>query len=218
MVPPILPLASDLGVSRAIEALRAGEIIAYPTDTLYGVGGDARSPVAAERVFVAKRRDQAKGVPILLAAESEVDALAAEWPPAARALAAAFWPGALTIAVPARPGLPGLVTLAGTVALRVPGLPALRSVIHGSGVPLIGTSANQSGAPAALTAEEAAEALGDSVALVLDGGRIATDLGAKPSTIVAVQDGRVRVLRAGAIDSDALRRVLGAHLLTERAP
>src|SRR6266545_1488931 len=164
---PIYLIASQEGIERAMAALRAGEIIGFPTDTLYGVGGDALSGDAAARVVAAKGRDEGKGMPVLLADAAQVGRLAAAWPDRAARLAQRYWPGALTIVVPARPEVPAGVQADGTVALRVPGLAALRVVIERAGVPLIGTSANRSGEPAAVTADEAAAALGDSVVLVL---------------------------------------------------
>ncbi|HXI18734.1 MAG TPA: L-threonylcarbamoyladenylate synthase, partial [Chloroflexota bacterium] len=147
-----------------------------------------------------------KGLPVLLGDEAGASELAAVWPSAAAALAASFWPGALTIVVQARAEVPSQVRLGDTVALRVPGLPALLTIIQKSGRPLIGTSANRSGEPPALTAQDALAALGDSVRLVLDGGRTAGE----PSTVVRVEKNSVRVLRAGAISEETLRAVL-AH-------
>ena len=192
---PIYAIDDPVGIDRAVAALQAGEAIAFPTDTLYGVGGDALSSDAVRRVQAAKRRDAAKAMPVLLATEADVLRLATAWPPAAARLAARYWPGALTIVVPARAEVPDGVRSGGTVALRVPGHASLRAVIGRAGCPLIGTSANVSGEPAALTAAEAARALGASVALVLDGGEV----GGAPSTVVAIERDRVRVLREGAI-------------------
>ena len=201
---PVYPISSAEGIAHAVEALRRGEIIAFPTDTLYGVGGDALSAAAVDAVLDAKRREMGKGLPVLLGDESGAGELAAEWPRAAAALAARFWPGALTIVVQARAEVPAQVRLGDTVALRVPGLPALLTVIRQSGRPLIGTSANRSGEPPALTAREAVAALGSSVRLVLDGGRT----GGAPSTVVQVDGDGVRILRAGAISEEEVRAAL----------
>ena len=197
---PVYSIDDPVGIARAVDALRDGEIIAFPTDTLYGVGGDALSAGAVRRVQEAKRRDTSKAMPVLLSGLEEVPRLAAAWPAAAARLAGRFWPGALTIVVPALDEVPEGVRSNGTVALRVPGLDSLREVIRLAGRPLIGTSANVSGEPAALTAAEAMAALGGEVALVLDGGRV----GGAPSTVVAVEGERVRVLREGAISATAL--------------
>lgn len=145
-------------------------------------------------------------MPVLLADPGDVLRLAAEWPAAAARLASRFWPGALTLVVPARSEVPARVRSGHTVALRVPGQPALRDLMRVAGVALIGTSANRSGAPAAVTAHEAAEALGDSVQLVLDGGRVA----GAPSTVVVVDGDGVRVVREGAISQAEVLAVLGS--------
>src|SRR5688500_7163590 len=197
---PVYPIGDLDAIARAVHALRAGEIIAFPTDTLYGVGGDALSADAVRRVADAKRRDASKAMPVLLASAEAVMGVAAEWPHLAARLAAAFWPGALTIVVPALGHVPDGVRSNGTVALRVPGLAPLRELIAAAGRPLIGTSANLSGEPAALTAGEALRVLGAAVALVLDGGRV----GGAPSTVVALDGDRLRVLREGAVSRAAL--------------
>ena len=192
---PTYSIDDPAGIARAVEALQAGEVIAFPTDTLYGVGGDALSSDAVRRVQMAKQRDANKAMPVLLAAADDVMRLAAVWPVVAARLATRYWPGALTLVVPAHPHLPEGVRAGGTVALRVPGHAALRGLIARAGCPLIGTSANISGEPAALTANDAARALGDGGALVLDGGAV----GGAPSTVVAAERDAVRVLREGAI-------------------
>ena len=197
---PVYPIDSEEAIARAVEALRRGQLIAFPTDTLYGVGGDALSESAAERVVEAKGRSPGRGLPVLLAEPGDALRLASEWPAAAARLAQRYWPGALTIVVPARPEVPDAVRAERTVALRVPGLPSLCAMIARAALPLIGTSANQSGAPPALTAAEAVTALGDAVALVLDGGRI----GGAPSTVVRVDGDVLTVLREGAIPAAAL--------------
>ncbi len=202
--PPILAIELPEAIAAAVEALQQGEIIAYPTDTLYGVGGDALSPAAAQRVHEAKGREAGKGFPVLLASSDQVPQLARSWPEVAEQLAARFWPGALTIVVPSRPEVPELVRTGATVALRVPGYAPIRQVIAQAGRPLIGTSANRSGRPPALTAVEAARELGRSVRLVLDGGRV----GGAPSTVVAIEGAAVRLIRAGAVSRSALEAVL----------
>ncbi|HEU5316328.1 MAG TPA: L-threonylcarbamoyladenylate synthase [Chloroflexota bacterium] len=203
---PVYPISSQAGMAAAVDALRAGEIIAYPTDTLYGVGGDALSADAVGRVQRAKGREEGKGTPVLLADAAEVTRLAAEWPAAAARLAERYWPGALTVVVAARADVPEGVRTGANVALRVPGHPRLRELIRRAGVPLIGTSANRSGEPPAVTARAAADALGESVRLVLDGGRV----GGAPSTVVVVESGGVRVVREGAIPSAEVLAAAGA--------
>jgi L-threonylcarbamoyladenylate synthase len=206
----ILPLGSPEGLAQAVAALQRGEIVAFPTDTVYGVGGDALSPQAARRTYEAKGRPAGKGFPVLLATAGDARRLAAGWPRVAEALAERFWPGGLTMVVPARPVVPEQIRTGQTVALRVPGHDRLRVLIAAAGCPLIGTSANRSGKPAALSAAEAAEALGSSVALVLDGELTYGE----PSTVVAVEAGGVRLIRAGAVSTEALDDTLRPFRVT----
>src|SRR5581483_2479069 len=131
--PPILSIELPEAIAAAVRALQQGEIIAYPTDTLYGVGGDALSPDAALRVHEAKGREAGKGFPVLLASSDQVPQLARSWPEVAQRLAARFWPGALTIVVPSRPEVPELVRAGATVALRVPGYAPIRQGIAQAG-------------------------------------------------------------------------------------
>ena len=123
MTAPIFDIHSPEGIRRAVAALGAGHIIAFPTDTLYGVGGNALSPAAAERVLDAKRREPSKGMPVLLADADQVSAIVREWPAPAAVLAARYWPGALTLVLPAQPSVPELVRSGETVAVRVPATP-----------------------------------------------------------------------------------------------
>jgi L-threonylcarbamoyladenylate synthase len=141
---------------------------------------------------------------VLLADAQDARRLAAEWPPAAARLTERFWPGALTIVVGGRAEVPDETRTGQTVALRVPDHPLLRDVIRRAGCPLIGTSANHSGQPPALTAEAALQAVGTHVALVLDGG----GGGGTPSTVVVVEDGGVRVAREGAVSWEAIEQAL----------
>src|SRR5438093_6931185 len=203
---PVLPIDSPAAQAAAVAALQRGELIAFPTDTLYGVGGNALDALAARRTYEAKGRPAGKGFPVLLAGASDALRLAAEWPAAAARLAERFWPGALTIVVPGRPEVPEETRTGVTVALRVPGHACLREVIRKAGCPLIGTSANRSGQPAALTADQALQAVGAHVALVLDGGRT----GGLPSTVVVIEGSRVRVARDGAVSRTTLEAALDA--------
>lgn len=206
---PVVSIDSPAGAALAIAALRRGQLIAYPTDTLYGIGGDALSAGVAALVIAAKGREADKGFPVLLPDQSWVRRLARAWPPAAATLAHAFWPGSLTMVLPARPDVPETTRRGGTVALRVPGLASLRALIASAGVPLIGTSANRSGQLPATTAAGAAAAVGRAVALVLDGGTVQ----GRPSTVVAVTEAGARILREGAISREAICQLLGSALV-----
>jgi L-threonylcarbamoyladenylate synthase len=196
----------DQAPSRAAEILRAGGIVILPTDTVYGVAADWQQPDAVAALYRAKGRPPDKAIPILLADPDDIGLVAREVPLAARRLADAFWPGPLTIAVPKRPDLPDIVSALPTVGVRLPDHDAARTVIRAMGGALAVTSANRSGQPSPLTAQEAAAALGGMIALVLDGGPCP---GGAPSTVVDVSGGRLQIVRTGPIDEAALRSALG---------
>jgi L-threonylcarbamoyladenylate synthase len=192
-------------VEQAAALLRAGELVVYPTDTLYALGAIASDGRAAARVRAAKGRDDRKPLPLVAADLDQARALCAEWPANAEKLAARFWPGPLTLVVSSAPHVPPQVTAgAGTVAVRVPGLVLARRLCAAAGAPLVSTSANLSGAAAPLTCEEAVAAVGAAVALAIDGGpgRPA------PSTVVDLTADEPRLLRAGAIDWADVRALL----------
>jgi tRNA threonylcarbamoyl adenosine modification protein (Sua5/YciO/YrdC/YwlC family) len=188
-------------------ALEAGEILIYPTDTLYAIGGLALSVPAATRVREAKGREPGKALPLVAADLGQVSLVCAEMPPAAVRLGEAFWPGPLTLVLRAAAGVPEEVTAgAGTVAVRVPGA-ALTRRLCGLAGPLVSTSANRAGEAPGLTFAEAIAAVGAGVSCAIDGGpgRPA------PSTIVDVTGDSPRLLREGAVAWDAVRQILGVR-------
>lgn len=195
----------EAGLTEAVTAVRAGQCIVLPTDTVYGIGADAFDAAAVQGLLDAKERGRDMPPPVLIAEPSMLRAIAEEVPAAAAALAKAFWPGALTLILKAqsRSGM-SLGETKGTVAVRVPDHDDARALLRRTG-PLAVSSANVSGQPAALTCDEAVAQLGDRVAVYLDGGAAA---GGVASTIVdfaSAPEGRV--LRLGAIPLDALREV-----------
>ncbi len=188
---------------RAVEALRAGEVVVYPTDTVYGLGCDATNPTAVRRVFEIKGRPPDQPVPVLLA-EAWQAADLAEVSEGARRLMKRFWPGPLTLVLRSRGVVADLVTAGtGAVGLRVPDHPVPRALVRACGFPLVGTSANSTGRPAPVTVPEVLSDLDGRVALVLDGGR----LRGRPSTVVDATGERPRVLRPGPISAEAIERV-----------
>ena len=196
------PAARD----EAIALLRAGRIVAVPTDTVYGIAADLAIPDAIERLFAAKGRPPEKAVAVLLADAAQASVLGIVGP-AARVLAERFWPGGLTLVLPARPdaGLPGiLVAGTPTVGVRVPDHPAPRAIAAALG-PLPTTSANRSGEADARDAAEIAERLGDAIALVLDDGPIR---GGPASTVVDCTLERPGVRRVGAIAAGRIAAAL----------
>ena len=202
------------GRAEAIEALRQGGVVALPTDTVYGIGVALDTPGGIERLFAAKSRPPDRAIALLLA-DLEQAAEIGELTPAAQALAAAFWPGGLTLVVPRRTdrALPAALTggelapgAIPTVGLRVPNHDAPRALARALG-PLPTTSANRSGEPEARDADEIERLLGGSIDLVLDGGPAA---GGPASTVVDATSEVPRILRAGAIDESAISRCLAS--------
>lgn len=197
------------GRERAIEALRRGAIVALPTDTVYGLGVALSTRGGIERLFHVKHRPPEKGIVLLLADAAQAHDLAIVTP-AAETLAAAFWPGGLTLVLERRTDveLPAALTGgASTIGLRVPGHDAPRALARVLG-PLPVTSANVSGQPEASTAVEILSLMGLEIDLILDGGPAP---GGVPSTVVDASAPAVRILRAGAIAGDRIEAALAAH-------
>lgn len=197
----ILP-DGDAARAEAVELLRAGRIVAVPTDTVYGIAADMALPDAIERLFAAKQRPPEKAVAVLLADADQAWELGIE-SPAARALGERFWPGGLTLVLPIRHGvvLPRVLSDGlPTIGVRVPDHDAPRSLARALG-PLPTTSANVTGMPDLHDASEIAERLGDAVALVLDGGPIH---GGPASTVVDCTREWPSILREGAIPPAAI--------------
>ena len=198
------PAAWGPALDEAVNALARGGLVVLPTDTVYGVGADAFTPAAVQALLDAKGRGRQMPPPVLMPDVRTLDGLARDVPEAARALAEAFWPGALTIIVHAQPSLAwDLGETHGTVALRVPDHPLALALLRRTG-PLAVSSANLTGQPSAVTAQEAAEQLGESVPVFLDGGPTP---GPVPSTIVDATGDRLRVVRLGSIGLEQLREV-----------
>jgi L-threonylcarbamoyladenylate synthase len=198
----------DAGRAAAIEALGGGGIVAFPTDTVYGIAVALDTPGGIEALFAAKRRPPDKGIMLLLGDARQASEIG-EWPAAAVVLAEAFWPGALTLVVSQRPDVPlpsALTGGAATIGLRVPDHPAPRALAAALG-PLPTTSANISGMPEARDATEILAQLGEVVALVLDGG---TAQGGPPSTIVDCSVDRPVLLRFGPISGEQVAAILDA--------
>ena len=205
---PRLVVDDAPGRAAAIEALGRGALVAFPTDTVYGLGVALGAPDGIERLFLAKRRAPEKGVVLLLADHRQADEVA-ELGAAGQVLAAACWPGALTLVVRQRPDVPLPPALTGgatTIGLRLPDHETPRALAAALG-PLPVTSANRSGQPDAIDAAGVLAQLGDvpDLALVLDGGPAR---GGQSSTVVDCSAGPVRLLRAGAISIELLMAVL----------
>jgi L-threonylcarbamoyladenylate synthase len=200
--------ADEAGIEAAVGALRQGQLIGLPTETVYGLAADATDPAAVARIYAAKGRPQfnplISHVPDLAAAETH-----GIFNAAALALAQAFWPGPLTLVVPRRPTSPvAELACAGlaTIALRAPAHPVAQAVLRAFGNPLAAPSANLSGRLSPTTAADVVAELGDRIALALEGGAARVGL---ESSIVACVEGAPRLLRPGGVSREALEAVVG---------
>ncbi|MEU6642068.1 L-threonylcarbamoyladenylate synthase [Saccharomonospora sp. NPDC046836] len=197
------------GLRAAASAVRSSRLVVMPTDTVYGIGADAFDPGAVRSLLQAKHRGPDMPVGVLVGSWSTVDGLVLGVSQQARALIEAFWPGDLSLVLPHAPSLNwDLGTTKGTVMLRMPLHPVALELLREVG-PMAVSSANVSGRPAAATAQEAQEQLGDSVSIYLDGGPSGEPV---PSTIVDLTGDGPVLLREGAVRADAVSDVLGVEV------
>lgn len=207
------PSTADISLTEAVDCLRRGGLIVYPTDTLYGLGVAAGDDGAVRRLFQAKNRPLDNPLPILVASAEEAQWIAQMEASLALRLASRFWPGGLTLVLPRSPGFHSLALAGGdTVAVRVPNHRVPLGLIRELGQPLTGTSANLSGRQAPLTAAEAAEQLGERVDIIIDGGRCP---GGIESTVIDLTGESPRLLREGAISRAELESVIGSKLVDD---
>ena len=194
-----------IAIAEAAAAIRAGGLVIYPTETVYGLGADACSDGAVAKVFSAKHRPPKNPIPIAVGS-FEMARMIAESTPAAERLFAEFLPGPLMVVLPAKPKISKLVTAGtGKVGIRVPDHPVALRLIDFVGGPITATSANLSGKPAPRVVEEALEQIGLSVAFTLDAGKCKLGV---PSTVVDLTSGRPRILREGPISAEKIKKVL----------
>ncbi len=194
-------------VSRAAALLRAGELVAFPTETVYGLGADAGNPRAIAKIFAAKGRPADHPLIVHLPDVAHLERWASEIPEAAARLAAAFWPGPLTLILQRHPGVPDAVTGGqDTVGLRVPNHPLALQLLREFDGGVAAPSANRFGRVSPTSAAHVREELGSKVAMVLDGGPCAVGI---ESTILDLSAGAARILRPGMLDAAALGVVLG---------
>lgn len=191
-------------MEKAVEVLRQGGLVAFPTDTVYGVGAQAFDAQAVRRLYQAKERPGDRAIPLLLADVADLPAVVETVPPLAGRLAARFWPGPLTLVLRKRPVVPDVVTAGGdSVAVRVPDHPVARGLIAALGTPLAATSANRSGQPDPVTAEEVLTQLGGHIDLILDGGPCP---GGVPSTVLDLTVSPPAVLRPGPVSAEEIEQ------------
>ena len=205
-------MTSSDTIDRALAALSAGELVVYPTETFYALGADATSPRALEHLFAIKQREPDKPVALIVADLAMARQIVAEIPAEALRLAQAFWPGPLTIVMPARAGIhAGLLGLDDGVGLRVSSHPIAQELAQRLGRPLTATSANLAGEPPASTVEHARASFGDKVAVYLDGGRLGLT---PPSTVIAFDGSRLKVLRVGPISEAEIAATIGREVVS----
>ncbi|TAK13480.1 MAG: threonylcarbamoyl-AMP synthase [Anaerolineae bacterium] len=207
MNPLILPAADPASIEEAVRALRRGAAVAFPTDTVYGLGALATVAAAIGRLYDIKGRDETKAIAILLAGDDQLPQVATDLSPAALTLARRFWPGALTLVVPRHPSLPDVLSPRPTIGVRVPDHAAARALLAAAG-PLAVTSANLSGAPDCTTAAQVAVQLGGRVELILDGGETP---GGVPSTVVDTTGTDIAILRGGPVSEGQIRDALSGR-------
>jgi len=202
-----LPPDIQQQVEKGISILKQGGIVAFPTDTVYGLGACSNLRPAVERIYRVKERPQNMALPLLLADISQISDVAYPVTQIAWLLARNFLPGALTIVLYKSNLVPGSITAGGkTVAVRIPSHPIPVALIESLGTPIVGTSANLSGKPNALTADEVYAQFGDKIDLVIDGGRCPRGI---ESTVVDVTGETPKVLREGAISIGEINQVCG---------
>lgn len=204
----ILPASATDTIIRALAVLNEGGLVAFPTDTVYGVGALAFDGTAIEAIYAAKNRPVEKAIPVLISDLGELEKVAVNIPEVARRLASRFWPGPLTILVPKRMDLPEVISATATVGVRVPDHKTARALLGAAG-PMAVTSANISGAQSPVTAEQVYEQLGGRIPLIIDGGRTP---GGVPSTLVDCTDPKLKILREGPVGFAELLSALKRNL------
>jgi L-threonylcarbamoyladenylate synthase len=190
--------------------LRAGELVVFPTETFYAIGGDPMQSRALAAIVRVKGRDPDKPIALIATDQSSAFSVARELTAEARLLAGTFWPGPLTIVLPAADGLDeSLIGPSGGIGVRVSPHPIARALAAAAGGLITATSANLSGHPPARTLAEARRSLGARISVYVDGGKLSSDV---PSTVVEVAaDGTLRIVRPGAIKDDAIATALGGR-------
>jgi L-threonylcarbamoyladenylate synthase len=192
-----------------IRVLQEGGVIAFPTDTVYGIGANPFDEQAVAKIYRIKQRPRHLALPLLLSDKSELEGVARAIPEVAWRLVEHFLPGGLTLILPKAPAVPHIVAPGDTVAVRIPNHPIPIALIRKLGTPLIGTSANLSGRPNPITAQGVREQLGDEVDFIINGGGCLAGIA---STVVDVAEGTPRILREGAVPREEIEEVCGVRV------
>ena len=199
----ILAIADPQALPAAVRIIRQGGLIAFPTDTIYGVAGDPFNPNALRKIYQAKERPDEKALPVLIGAFDQLTGLVSDLPEGVEAIARAFWPGPLTLVLPKNPSLPPELSAYPTVGVRMPDLTFTLSLLRQTG-PLATTSANISGGPNPTSAQDVLDQLSGRIDLVLDGGPTP---GPTASTVADVSTREIKILREGPISLSDLTRL-----------
>jgi L-threonylcarbamoyladenylate synthase len=200
----IIPSIQSNAIKTAMEILKNGGIIAFPTDTVYGLGSSFFDPSGIEKLFIAKGRDFNKAIAVLISNLSQVDLLTGDFNSQANKLATRFWPGALTLVVKKLPSLPDILSPTSTIGIRMPDSGFTRELISATG-PLATTSANLAGGKNPLTAKDVLEQLDNRIDLLIDGGKCP---GGVPSTVVDCTQSKQVILRQGSISEEEIQNTL----------
>jgi L-threonylcarbamoyladenylate synthase len=200
----VLPITEE-SIAKAVRILSAGGLVAFPTDTVYGVGAHAFQPQAVEKIYAAKIRPRDKAIPLLLAKPDDLSLVAESFLPTVWPLVERFWPGGLTLVLRKRAIVSDAVSPGPTVAVRVPDHPVTQALIVALGAPLAATSANLAGNPSPVTAQEVMGELAGRIELVLNGGPCP---GGIPSTVLDLTTDSPTILRSGAIAEEDIKDIL----------
>lgn len=200
----IIEADSPNALSLALDILKSGGLVAFPTDTVYGLGALAFDGRAIESIYIAKDRPIEKAIPILIADLEDMGKVGMDIPQSAYRLASHFWPGPLTCVIPKKPTLPEAVSATSTVGVRVPDHEVARALLRAAG-PMAVTSANISGQDNPSTAEEVLAQLNSRISLIIDGGKTP---GGVPSTVVDCSAEELKILREGPVKLEELKKAL----------
>lgn len=215
-MPHALPLIDDAEIETAARLLRAGRLVAFPTETVYGLGANALNPEAVARIFEVKGRPRTSPLIVHVAAIEMAQSLAAAWPEAADRLAHCFWPGPLTLVVEKKPAIPLIVTAGlGTVGLRMPAHPIALALIRAAGVPVAAPSANRFTQLSPTTAEHVRGSLGADVDYILDGGPCRVGI---ESTVLSLAESQPVLLRPGGVARTEIEAIIGPVVSAAECP
>jgi L-threonylcarbamoyladenylate synthase len=210
-----LSSAAELDITRAGALLRAAELVAFPTETVYGLGANALDPAAIEKIYVAKGRPPSSPLIVHVSSLEMAKELVREWPERAEQLARIFWPGPLTLVLPKKPHVPDRLTAGlDTVGIRMPAHPIAQALIREAGLPIAAPSANLFGGLSPTTAQHVRDGLGNSVSMVLDGGPSKVGI---ESTVLSLAGADAVLLRLGMVTQHEIEAVIGPVRVLKQA-